>query len=468
MPDTNLTPYIPETITVHLGAPDTPAQNVTLSFPDYIKNVGSSEIYPTWPESALRANIYAQISFALNRVYTEFYRSRGYDFDITNSTAYDQAFYYGRDVFGNISDIVDEIFNSYIVRQGFIEPLLAQYCDGNRVQCNGLSQWGTVTLAQQGYTPYEILTYYYGDNIDIVRTDDVRGITPSVPEAPLREGSIGPDVELIQRRLNRIATNYPAIPKIYPITGTYGPETEEAVRAFQRIFNLTEDGIVGRATWYRILYLYNSVKKLSDLYSEGLTFSDVSSQYPSVLQAGDTGRGVQVIQYLLRFVSCYISTVPEVAIDGVYGPATVDAVRAFQRTYGLTEDGIMGRATWNVLYNVYLGILSSVSYEEPQGLALPFPGRNLSEGSRGADVRDLQIYLNYIAASYPSIPAVQEDGVYGAETQAAVDAFRRQFGFVSDRNDVNAIIWEAIANVYNDLYLSHQASAGQYPGYPIE
>lgn len=161
MPEANL-PYIPEFITVHLGTPSQQAQNVTVSFPDYIKNVCSSEIFPTWPEAAIRANIYVQVTFALNRVYTEWYRSRGYDFDITSSTQYDQAFVYGREFFGNISRLVDELFNNYIVRRGSIEPLFAAFCNGTTVTCSGLSQWGTVTLANQGYTPYEMLQYYYG------------------------------------------------------------------------------------------------------------------------------------------------------------------------------------------------------------------------------------------------------------------------------------------------------------------
>ena len=160
-------PFIPAEITVHLGPPDTPAPNVTLPFAEYIANVASSEIYPTWPENAIRANIYAQISFALNRIYTEFYRSRGYDFDITNSTATDQSFVNGRDIFENISRITDELFNDYISRRGNVEPLFAQYCDGREVSCNGLSQWGSVTLAENGMTPYEILRYYYGDDINI-------------------------------------------------------------------------------------------------------------------------------------------------------------------------------------------------------------------------------------------------------------------------------------------------------------
>ena len=459
------TPYIPQTITVHLGPPSEPAQNVTLSFPDYIKNVASSEIYPTWPESALRANIYAQISFALNRVYTEYYRSRGYDFDITNSTAFDQSFVYGRDIFENISDIVDEIFNSYLVRQGFIEPLFAQYCDGDRVTCAGLSQWGSLALAQQGYTPYEILTYYYGDDIDIVKTDDVRGITASVPPVPLRRGSSGPDVELIQRRLNRIATNYPAIPKVYPTNGVFGQTTEDAVRAFQRAFGLTEDGIVGEATWYRIQYIYNAVKRLSDLYSEGLTLSDISLQYPSALALGSSGQGVEVLQYYLRYIAQFVPTVPTVEVDGAFGPSTEAAVRAFQSAYGLTPDGVVGELTWNSLYNVYLGFVDATAYAELDGLALPFPGRNLQPGDEGEEIRALQNYLNYIAASYPAIPTTAADGVYGSGTAAAIDAFEAAFGLPPTRDVVNAAVWNAIARVYDDLYLSQQASEGQYPGY---
>ena len=175
------TPIIPEYITVHLGPPDSNAPNVTVPFVDYIANVASSEIYPTWPENAIRANVYAQISFALNRIYTEYYRSRGYDFDITNSIAIDQSFVNGRDLFENVQEIARELFTSYISRQGFVEPLYAQYCDGIEVQCNGLSQWGSVSLAEQGLTPYEILTYYYGNNIDIVTGAPVGGQTASLP-----------------------------------------------------------------------------------------------------------------------------------------------------------------------------------------------------------------------------------------------------------------------------------------------
>ena len=207
-------PKIPEQIVVHLGAPDSDAMNVTVSFADYIKNVASSEIYPTWPREALKANILAQISVALNRVYTEFYRSKGYDFDITSSPAYDQTFVYGRDIFSNISEIVDEIFDSYIRRKDFIEPLYAEFCDGVEVSCNGLSQWGSVNLAEQGNGYYSILKNYYGDDIVIEENVPVENISSSAPPVALREGDTGQDVELIQRRLNRISANFPGIPKI--------------------------------------------------------------------------------------------------------------------------------------------------------------------------------------------------------------------------------------------------------------
>ena len=245
----NVIPVIPETITVHLGLPNTAAENVTVSFPDYVKNVASSEIYPTWDESALRANILAIMSYALNRVYTEFYRSRGYDFDITNTTARDQAFVNGRSYFENISRLVDEMIGSYIRRTGTVEPLAAKFCNGTTSTCDGLSQWGSEALAQEGLDSVEILRFYYGDDIEIVTNAPMAGITESYPGTPLRVGSRGPDVTVVQTSLNRIGQNYPAIPKVSPVDGIFGPQTEAAVKAFQQIFSLDPDGIVGRASW---------------------------------------------------------------------------------------------------------------------------------------------------------------------------------------------------------------------------
>ena len=459
-------PIIPESITVHLGLPESNAQNVTLPFSDYIKNVASSEIYPTWPESAIRANVYAQISYALNRVYTEYYPSRGFDFDITSSTAFDQSFVYGRDIFENISRIVDDIFNSYLRRRGSVEPLFAAYCDGVRVSCDGLSQWGSVALAEEGLTPYEILKAYYGDDIDIV-TDVPVGPVPSAPLIPLREGQIGPNVELLQRRLNRISANYPAIPKIYPINSVFGPSTTEAVKEFQRIFDLSPDGVVGPATWYRILYIYSGIKRLSELNSEGLTLGEISTQYPSLLQSGSEGTGVLVLQYYLSYISAFVPTVPDLEIDGYFGAETERAVRAFQSTYGLVEDGIVGEVTWRKLTDVYEGLVASLPLRFTEGVTLPFPGDALSLGSEGDAVRVIQEYLNYIAESYTEIPSVNPDGVYGPATRDAVIAFQRLFAVPGVEGVVGGVTWGAITSVYEDLYQGNRAEEGQFPGYSI-
>lgn len=302
-------PVIPEYITVHLGLPNEAAENVTLPFTAYIKNVASSEVYPTWPENALRANILAQISVALNRIYTEHYRSRGYDFDITSTTRYDQAFVPGRSTFENIDRLVDDIFNNYIVRRGNVEPLYAQFCDGVRTQCAGLSQWGSVELAEQGLTPYEILQHYFGENIDIVSNAPMGDGLPSYPGRPLERGSVGEDVRTIQQQLNRIRKNYPAIPPITEVSNVFDEETENAVRAFQRIFNLEPDGVVGKATWYKIKLVYNAVKSLSEITSEGLTISEAQRVYPEALRLGDTGLNVETVRFYLAFlgISCLSS-----------------------------------------------------------------------------------------------------------------------------------------------------------------
>ncbi|MBO5050438.1 MAG: peptidoglycan-binding protein [Oscillospiraceae bacterium] len=350
-----VTPYVPQYITVHLGSPSSNAANVTVSFPDYVKNVASSEIYPTWDESALRANIFAIVSFALNRVYTEFYRSRGYDFDITNNTAFDQAFVNGRSFFSSVSVLVDELFNDYLRRPGFVEPLAAKFCNGTTVTCEGLSQWGSQNLAQQGYSYTQILRSYYG-NVEIVSNAPIRGIVSSYPGTPLRTGSTGPSVVVVQVSLNRIARNYPAIPKIPANDGIFGSRTEAAVRVFQEVFNLTPDGIVGPATWYKIVRIYTAVTALSELRSQGQQYYRINWSPPSVLQVGNTGEKVQLLQYMLSVLSEYIPSIPSLSVDGVYGPATRSAVQAFQRRAGLPETGTVGQTTWDMIYDQYSGI----------------------------------------------------------------------------------------------------------------
>ena len=350
-----ITPYIPQTITVHTGPANQWAENVTVSFPDYIKNVASSEVYPTWNEAALRANILAQISFALNRVYTEYYRSRGYDFDITSSTATDQKFIKGRSTFENIDRLVDELFDSYIRRRGTLEPLSARFCNGTTVTCEGLSQWGSEELAQQGYNSIEILRRYYGDDIEIVTDAPIQGIQTSYPGTPLRRGSSGDYVTVLQVMLNRISQDYPAIPRISPPNGIFGAGTENSVKAFQRVFNLTPDGIVGKATWYKLVFLYVGVTDLSELLSEGQRYYQIRPATDiNPIQEGDTGIEVTGLQYFLSIISRVNPGFSRLQIDGDFGPATREAVITAQRYFGLPPTGRVDVATWVNIYDEYL------------------------------------------------------------------------------------------------------------------
>lgn len=365
---------IPNPITVHLGAPDSYASNVQVSFPDYVKNVASSEIYPTWPENALRANIYAIITFALNRVYTEWYRAKGYPFDITNSTAYDQAFIYGRPIYDSISRIVDEIFNEYVRRQGQEAPYFTSFCNGTTTTCRGMSQWGTVTLANLGYSPLRILLYYYPDDVEIAETNIITNELSSYPGSPLRIGSTGLDVQTIQTWLGRIRQNYPAIPVITDASGTFGDSTRAAVRKFQSIFGLSADGIVGKSTWFKISSLYTAVTRLAELNSEGTNLGIGTVPPAAVLRQGSRGQDVITLQYLLDVISEYYPGIPAVTQDGIFGAGTKQAVTAFQSRMGLVADGIVGPATWNALYRTYQGIGQNVPTPNPDPSPNPTPG----------------------------------------------------------------------------------------------
>jgi len=394
-------PFIPQRITVHLGPPNSSAQNVTVSFVDYVKNVASSEIYPTWEESALRANILAIVSFALNRVYTEFYRSRGYDFDITNSTAYDQFFVNGRSFFTNVSRLVDELFNDYLRRPGFVEPLAAKFCNGTTAVCEGLSQWGSQNLARQGYSSNQILRNYYGD-VEIVSNAPVQNNTTSYPGTPLRRGTTGPGVVTIQVELNRISQSYPAIPKISQVDGIFGAQTEASVRKFQEVFGLDVDGVVGKATWYALIRYYTAVTQLSELRSQGQRYYANSWATIDPIEQGDRGIKVEHLQYMLSVLSAYIRDIPPLTIDGVFGPATRNAVLAAQRRFGLPQTGVVNAQTWDEIYDQFAGI-ETTTWRDPQdfpytsavlGQTPPrarhsrtttitqFPGNNLSVGNQ--------------------------------------------------------------------------------------
>ncbi|MBP1578032.1 MAG: peptidoglycan-binding protein [Oscillospiraceae bacterium] len=443
-------PYIPETITVHLGSPDADAPNITVPFTDYIKNVASSEIYPTWPESALRANIYAIVTFALNRIYTEWYPSRGYDFDITNSTQFDQAFVRNRDYFENISEIVDEIFNDYVVRQGSVEPLFTQFCNGTTVTCEGLSQWGTVPLAEEGRSPYEILQYYYGDDIDIEKNAPVSADEDSWPGYTLKQGAAGRDVNILQQELNRIAQNYPAIPRITNARGVYDLETQRAVEKFQEIFSLPVTGEVDKATWYKIKRYFVGVKRLSELTSEGLTPSEAALDYPSQLSRGSRGEGVRTIQYYLNVIAYFNPSLNTLPMDGDFGSATENAVKEFQRFYGLPVTGVVDEPTWRMLEKVYFDILGGLSSGYQGRRAKLYPGYFLAQGETGQNVTDLQTYLAFVGENYSELPVIPITGYYGQQTQDAVYAFQRLFGLPLT-GTVGPLTWYYLARQYDML-----------------
>ena len=453
---------IPKNITVHLGKPAASARNVTVSFRDYIANVASSEVYPTWPEQALRANIHCQISLALNRIYTEWYPSKGYTFNITNSTSYDQYYVHGRTVFEVMVRITDDIFNTYLRKRGTVNPYYSEYCDGKSVTCPGLKQWGTVTLANQGRTALQILRYYYGSDIEIVRTSNIQSIPQSYPGSPLRQGDSGTAVFTLQRQLNRITKDYPFLGKL-TVDGVFGAKMTATVKAFQKQFNLTADGVVGRQTWYKISYIYVSVKDLAELTSEGEVSSGTLSDGTwggTVLRTGSTGSSVEQLQFWLNTLAQYESSIPSLTVDGVYGTGTANAVRAFQRKYGLTVDGVVGRATWTEVYDQFRSIQSD------NGTPNAYPGTALREGASGQNVRLVQFWLKIARTVYPSLSNVTVDGRFGSATAAAVRRFQTYFGLTSD-GVVGRTTWNKLYEVYNDIankLLSSSLRPGEYPG----
>lgn len=464
---------IPNYISVHLGVPNASASVVRVPFVDYIKNVASSEIFPTWHTSAMYANIYAQISFALNRIFTAWYRSRGFNFDITNSTQFDQFYVHGRNIFENMSNIVDEIFNNFIRRQGRREPFISSYCNGTTSTCPGMSQWGSQSLATQGYTAIQILRYYYPDDIQVVESTNFADQMGTYPGTALSEGSSGADVRTMQLYLNRISGNFwiPAIPNP---NGFFGPETTETVKAFERLQNLTVDGIIGRATWYSITRIYVAVRNLAELNSEGQWLGLGEAPPTETLREGARGENVAKVQFLLAYIAEFYDDIPAVVQDGVYRGTTIEAVEAFQRRFGLTVDGVTGPRTWDVLYDVFRSARGVVAQpetpaappapQEPEAVTPAFPGTLLRQGSRGDDVRLMQSYLRAIAAAYPSVPTLNADGVFGPITDGVVRAFQREFGLAVD-GIIGPITWAKVVSVYNSL---PQTEVPPFPGINLQ
>lgn len=434
---------IPKKITVHLGKPSANVSNVTVGFQEYIANVASSEVYPTWPEEALRANILAQISLALNRIWTEWYPSRGYSFNITGSPGYDQAYVAGRTVFAVMERLTAELFNTYVRRSGDQEPYFTEYCDGKLVTCPGMKQWGTVDRANEGKNALQILRYYYGDRVQLVTTNNIASIPSSWPGVTLKRGSTGTSVSILQRQLSRIAKDYPAFGKP-EVTGTFDATTESCVKKFQQQFSLTADGLVGKATWYKISYIYVSVKDLAELTSEGetATGTESSGTWPGVvLRRGSTGSEVEQVQFWLSELAQFNSALPNLTVDGNFGAATERAVKIFQQEQGLTADGIVGQATWDALYTAWLDMQSDLG-----GTA--WPGIVLRRGDTGMEVRLVQFWLRLAADNYSSLVSISVDGSFGAATQNAVTAFQRLFGLTAD-----GLVGRATWNKLNEVAL---------------
>ena len=428
-------PIVPNNITVHLGPPDSQARDITVSFTDYISNVAASELYPTWPKNALIANIYTIISFAMNRIYNEWYRSKGYNFDITSSPIYDQTYIENRSTYENIDNIVSDIFDNYVIKGSQIQPYFTRYCDGRTTTCDGLSQWGSVSLANQGKSPLDILKYYYGNDISIKYDAPVGDAVGVYPGYPISLGSAGNPVLAIQRDLRRIRKNYPAIPDITTTLGIYDQETEDAVKKFQEVFNLPITGIVDKGTWYKIKYIYTSVKKLSDLYSEGLSEEEATFLYTDRLEYGDTGIEVEYVHYFLDALAFLDQDIPRLPTNSIYTNNTITMVKAFQKKYNLPVTGVFTYSDWIVLQSAYNQILKSFPKEYQDYINELYPDYFLTRGMSGNDVKRLQRFLLAICRYDHSIPGVRVNGIFDELTEKSVKKIQSDYGF-----DVNGVV----------------------------
>ena len=445
------TPTVPTEITVHIGSPEEAGKTITVPFPEYIKNVASNEIYPSWPLDAIKANILAQISFALNRIYNEWYPSQGYNFDITSSPAYDQTFNEDSQFFENISQIVDDIFNNYIVKGDQVQPLFAAYCDGINTTCDGLSQWGSVELARQGLSPTEILKRYYGNDIRIIYNAPVSPNIPSYPGFPFRLGSAGNYVRQLKVQLNRISNNYPAIPKIEDENIFFTTDMEESVKAFQEIFDLPVTGTVDKATWYEVKYLYNAVKKVADLSSEGISIEEVEFPYGETLQVGDTGPYIRPLNYLLNFLSYFDTNIPKLNLSGEeFTEDTKEMVIAFQTSNNIETDGIVDKNTWNSLVSTYNQTKELIPEEYLYYEDKLYPGIFLSRGMTGDDILNLQNFLYIICEKTHQIPGVRVNGTFDELTEESIKAIQKRYN-LPENGVVGPATWQKIIDWVESL-----------------
>lgn len=432
--------FIPEFITICIGELGQESEIITVPFIDYVKNVSCSCIYPTWRDEAIKANVYSIISFALNRVYTDWYRSKGYGFEITSSRKYDQMYVKGRNLFRNICDIVDEVFGSCIKISGINQPLLSRCYNLTNVE-RKLSRWGSLDLAEDGLSALEILKKYFGENIKIDKVGDIGGILKKYPGAELLINSKGDDVKFIQKALNTLGSRYMGITKIPEEDGIFGKYTERAVMDFQKIFNLNVDGIVGNKTWNKISLLYALTKKIF-----GNSINDF--EYDSnILKMGSEGQEVKNIQKSLNYILGNYKLFNKLEEDGYFGKKTEDAVKKFQEIFGLVVDGIVGKNTYDRIMYVEKNINKLKGFIDKQLNNISVKNKNedyrivLSEediiipikfGDFGENVKQLQVELNNLSNYYGFLSKVAEDGMFGNKTYEMVRKFQEKFSLYQD------------------------------------
>ena len=443
-------PEIPAYITIHMGKVNSEADNVTVSFPDYIKSVSSSQLDPNIPTDALYAIIYAQITLALNRILSRFYRTRGYNFDITNDPDVDQLYVYMHPTYDNVNRIVDNIFNEYISRENENMPISAEICYDS-IRCRGLSVESSIEMAENGMSYEEILKYAYGRNIYIVKDAIVSGLPNELmltyPIYPMEKNS---SVSSLQLALNRVGANYVTIPKIENVNGLYDDATVNAVIEFQKIFDLNPTGYFEKDTYYKLLYIYNSVKQLNILVEMGVELSEILPELRADLSYGSVGNIVKLLQYYLYFVSVFDNRVLPPQIIGVFGEKTYQSVVSFQRIFGFEPNGIVDSGVWNYLLDVYESLYSTLPPSAFSESAASYFGNILVLGSVGAEVRYLQGYLNEVGKFYDEIPNLTVNGVYDEQTENAVKAFQRLFG-IKETGVTTSTTWDILSGVYNAI-----------------
>ena len=453
---------IPDYIIVHLARPEVSAPNRRVSFKDYIKNVAFHEIYDSWPDAALTANIYCIVSLALNRIYTEFYRTqgRGYEFDITNDTSIDQKYVDGGSTGARINAIVDKIFNNYLAVVGHQEPFLTLYCDGVQVKCPGrLTQWGSYYDALSGMTPWQIIQKYYAYNLELRQCNVFSAPFESYPGYTLKEGSSGDNVQTMQLYINRILGRYSNV-IVKPVDGIFGPIMKKAVTAFQQYYNLPANGEINKTSWYKISYIYGIEKALWEMSSEGEHITVGKTPPTTATRINDTGALVVELQFLLNFILVYHNEIPFVAGTSSFDSYTITAVTAFQKKFGLTADGVVGASTWKKLYDVYWEIAeNAVKPPQPSDIKsitqpslaqkMPsYPGYVIEAGAIGHDAMLIQQAINGLSDHYNGLWKINADGQFGNGTRSAVEAFQKLFGLTAD-GKVGKITWNKLMDEYN-------------------